>query len=388
MRSFKTWGIAILVMPFFLWGCKSTKIDWDVVVQYGVEEIKGFKVDISRVQISTIEPNLEYNFSIMAIPFEKHRWVKSSVIHESKVLVDYMKVNEDIRCLWLSGDGIISYTFDSLNYAILDQKLFAIGLDHNVLYQIPEFLQNKKRIGRKVYVADVLGYTLQPSILKLNNTLYFPITAYGVKFNSEKDQFGVGSFNLDDFTFEVSEIPFPSFFDISHVGFLNNFYLSPYKENKLLVTYALKPVGMIYDPITKLVEDTISFKSVYDTLNLQTFDRNTSVIEKMWKTILYDGSYRGFVYNPAKKHYYCLYQIGQPEDRPDGLKNTQEDRRTAFIILNENLEVIYDRLLPESIKNGSRIIPHDKGALFLAPLSEEKRLKTPKGALEINISYE
>ena len=44
-------SLIILVMPFFLWGCKSTKIDWDVVVQYGVEEIKGFKVDMSTVQI-------------------------------------------------------------------------------------------------------------------------------------------------------------------------------------------------------------------------------------------------------------------------------------------------------------------------------------------------
>lgn len=381
LNSFIVWAL------LFLFCCKSPSKIPRVDVNYGNDPVVNFQVYTDTITVNHEMDHPKGDFSISVVS-EPENWTTYPITYNNKVLLHYMQVSESLKCLWLKGNGIVSHARDSLSYAILDQKLYCIGLDHKILYEIPEFMYADKRIGAKRYVADIFSYMLQPSIFRINNILYFPIKAYGIKFDASKNQLGIGSFNLDDFAFDVLDIPFPSFFDISHVGFINNFYLSPYKEDKLLVTYALKPVGMVYNPKTKSVEDTISFKSVYDTLELQPFDRNTSGMEKMWKTLLYDGSYRGFVYNPAKKHYYCIYQIGQPENRPDGLKNTREDRRAAFVILNENLEVIYDRILPESIRNGSRIIPHEKGALFLAQLSEEERLKRPKCALEVNISYE
>lgn len=387
MSNFRAWGIAILAMPFFLWGCKSSSKTPFIDVNYGNDPVVNFQVYTDTITVNHEMNHPKGDFSISVVS-EPENWTVYPITYNYEVLLHYMQVSESLKCLWLKGDGVVSNVRDSLSYAILDQKLYCIGLDNKILYEIPEFARSKKRFGRKLYIVDELGYVLQPSIYRIGNILYFPVKAYGIRFDASKNQLGIGFFNLDDFSFNVLNIPFPSFFDISHVGFLNNFYLSPYKEDKLLVTYALKPVGIIYNPKTRTVEDTISYKSVYDTLELQPFDRNTSAMEKMWKTLLYDGSYRGFVYNPAKKHYYCIYQIGQPENRPDGLKNTREDRRSAFVILNENLEVIYDRILPESIRNGSRIIPHEKGALFLAQLSEEERLKRPKCALEVNISYE
>ena len=86
--------------------------------------------------------------------------------------------------MWLKGNGIVSHARDSLGYAILDQKLYCIGLDHKILYEISEFVYTDKRIGTKRYIADIFSYMLQPSIFRIDNILYFPIKAYGIRFDA------------------------------------------------------------------------------------------------------------------------------------------------------------------------------------------------------------
>lgn len=397
--------ILIIILALGILGCKTIKSIKEVRPIYGKEPISlNITMDTFLFKNDAMPNNLLEN-SNKPSTRKPIRQVEDLIYQYETTIGETISYDDDNMYIQRYGREHLLFssnvcesnspTLCAPSFIIHKEELYTVSLSKDckeyTIKNIPNFQVTNTYVGKIRYVPDDLAFSASPSIAKIGQTLYFPVTAYGVLFKKNKSFYKIGSYDLDNNKFKLLPIPVPDFYQKSHIDLQNVFDLLKSTSNDLIVAYTMRPLGYVFNIEKNEIINTFSFKSQYDTLDLlvpeKGEDNINTMINTMRKSIFYDGYYRNFTYNKHKKHYYCVYQIGQPEHRDDGVKNTLEDRNSSFIVLNEDLEIINETLML-GVKGTIRIFTTKEGAFFITGLSEVERLKNPNHAVKVNITYD
>lgn len=259
-------------------------------------------------------------------------------------------------------------TKDSCVYFIAKDSLYKISIPQKTL----SFLANLSTYTSSesaIYepYTNIFGYS--PALAVINDSILFaPIQSLTRNTNKL-----IGEYNLKSQTLEVLPIRYPEFYTKTYLSLQNHFSLE-HVDSCIHISFSQNPLIIEYNYLSKKATHFMC-KSKYDTLSPLKFKRKSDNVEKIMKTVIYDGNYRSFVYNTHKNHFYYLYQIGQPEFYSKPLRNTFEDRRLSFMILNTDFEIISETLLPASVFSSIRIFPTSYGAYLFSPLPESQNSK-------------
>jgi hypothetical protein len=380
----KYWEIVTSVSISLLTiSCQSQKTQFDRTV-YNPIEINYV------IQIDTIE-------NIFKINSSNHLTIQRANGNLSLVNLDkYKVVNFDYRSNSISEVETIYnrsyYEFgkndhpifsalmdDTIQYYVNQSRLFKISLNDSSINFIDDLsLFTNLKFNEVMPYESIFSYT--PAIVVMSDSaILMPIS-----LNSNNM---IGLYNLRSKELKVQAIEYPHFY--SEINYrLQNHYSLCQNQERIFMSFTQKPYIFELDLLNNNNIDTFVVKSAHDTLPEIKFKKKTSFLEKFTRTILYDGNYRSLVFNSFKNHYYLVYSIGQPEKNATGLRNTIEDKRLSFMILNKSFEVVSEQILPSGIFSTIRIFPTKNGAYLFSPLPEENRNKNKNMMLKTTIKYE
>lgn len=381
--------ICLFICLFF--SCKSTIIWYDTPhAEYSENLLHSYSIDVDTISYKKFR-NIQINDEL--ITTDSKQLVKLSICDKKSIFLTTFKeedpINFNEQSLGLLNNKLCKKMSNYQRiYSNIDQsgELFVITSD---LVMHLRMIDNEVKLLDSFnlslpadYNLDIGDFSLNPSVVKINNRIYFPIYRKNYDESLKKFYF-LATLNLQTKRTSILEVNLPDFYNQVELNFSNHYSLFKH-ENALGVAFSFQPVIFLIEDSEVL--DTISYKSLNDTLHFRINKKDDNITTFM-RTDIYKDRYNSFTYNPIKQHYYTVYQNGQKEYRSDGLKNTIEDRRCNFLIFNSSFEIIADIPLPKGVYDSKTIYPTGSGAFFLASTSEEYNAIYPIDYQCIKIKY-
>jgi hypothetical protein len=299
-------------------------------------------------------PEQKFNRSVS---WDKNKYLYSQIIGDSGLYIIY-------------HNQLIWYDIKKQEYAMkeeLNEKLFAL---------------NKTK-----YYCDASSFNGASNILfdNKNLTVYFPVYTL-----NQKERRFLAAYHLKSRRLEILDIPYPHY-EYSLKRVYQNHFMPILINNKMNISFVFSGLNLKYDIFNKQI-DTINLTSTSDTISDIIYSyKNTKIkdVHERWgKEYMYNSHYANFTYNKNKKHFYKIFYKSMPENRPDGLKNSFEDKKCVLQVFDNNLKVLKEINLPYEIFYISMIIPTKSGLQIYYPLNSENTLSKNKYSMRLNISYD
>ncbi len=181
------------------------------------------------------------------------------------------------------------------------------------------------------------------------NSFEFKLETFN-KNISENSYPMTGSLDLNTRDIDFIGVKFPKLYQDNYYGLLSDIQ-QVYTDEYIFYNPIILPEIWRYNRLSEVV-DIIPFQSQYQTFPVPSIS-SEDLEQSDSKTILMkhqkqNGKYPSFVYNKYTNHYYRFYVHPMPEKNEEGYFNTYKDAKVSVIILDENLEVIEEKMLPEA----------------------------------------
>jgi hypothetical protein len=147
----------------------------------------------------------------------------------------------------------------------------------------------------------------------------------------------------------------------------NTFQL--YMEDSIFVSYSYTDK---IERINTISGETYVYrtKSSFDTIPIQTFkyDESNYTLQKNIKHCLETANYGPLYYNPYNKHFYRIFYPYLPERDAKGEMNTDFDKECVLMIMDQNLNLKKEVVLPVKWSKLMTLFPVPNGVdFFMAP---------------------
>lgn len=295
---------------------------------------------------------LVYNFC-------KFNKVKIVDINSSKV-TEIPNLNNECNYIHTDIKNHFIYLINNENLVKIDK------LNHSNAVFYP--LKNFKEFNKTGLCSGISKFGSDERVNVPENVFYFR-TYIDLSRNNGKYSNRVYNYptfckvNLDNFQFEF----FGKDFD-SNYGF-NDVLYDLYVGDSIFVSYGSYSKIEIINTLNKksIIKN---IKSKYDTVSRIPMNykfKKDDLMNQKSKITTLNSFYEPLFYNPLNKKYYRIFHTYLPEYDEEGLLNTEEEKLCILMVIDENLNLEDEFILPIKAVSNFKLFPVKNGIEIILP---------------------